>query len=232
MTPAQPKIILITGVTRGLGRAMADEFARLGHTVLGCGRSKHAIGQMVQAFGKPHDFQSVSVAADSEVKSWANRLLNTYGPPDLLLNNAAIINRNATLWQVGAQEFSDIVDINIKGVANVIRHFAPAMTALRRGIIVNFSSGWGRSTDAEVAPYCATKWAIEGLSRALAQELPPGMAAVSFNPGIINTQMLQSCFGSSASAYPSAAEWAKTAVPFLLEITPKENGQPLTAPGG
>src|SRR5579862_9090360 len=105
MSTAQPKVVLLTGVTRGLGRAMADEFARLGHTVLGCGRSKHAIGQMVQAFGKPHDFQSVNVAADSEVKSWANRLLNTYGPPDLLLNNAGIINRKAALWKVGGQEF-------------------------------------------------------------------------------------------------------------------------------
>jgi len=232
MSAIPPKIILITGATRGLGRAMAEEFARLGHTVLGCGRSKHAIGQMVQAFGLPHDFQGVNVAADAEVKSWANRLLNTFGPPDLLLNNAAIINRNAALWQVGAQEFSDIVDINIKGVANVIRHFAPAMTAVRRGVIVNFSSGWGRSTDAEVAPYCATKWAVEGLSQALAQELPPGVAAVAFNPGIINTQMLQSCFGSSASAYPLANEWAKTAVPFLLGLSAKDNGKPQTAPGG
>jgi NAD(P)-dependent dehydrogenase (short-subunit alcohol dehydrogenase family) len=230
MSDAPPKIVLITGVTRGLGRAMADEFAHLGHTVLGCGRSKFAIQQMAQSFGKPHDFSSVNVAQDAEVKSWANRLLNTFGPPDLLLNNAAIINRNAALWRVSAQEFSDVVDINIKGVANVIRHFAPALTAVRRGVIVNFSSGWGRSTDKEVAPYCATKWAIEGLSQALAQELPPGVAAVAFNPGIINTEMLQSCFGSSASAHPSAQDWAKTAVPFLLGLSARENGKSISAP--
>jgi NAD(P)-dependent dehydrogenase (short-subunit alcohol dehydrogenase family) len=230
MSDSPPKVILITGATRGLGRAMADEFARLGHTVLGCGRSKHAVMQLAQVFGKPHDFQSVNVAADSEVKSWANRLLNAFGPPDLLLNNAAIINRNAPLWKVGAQEFSDVVDINIKGVANVIRHFVPAMIAIRRGVIVNFSSGWGRSTDADVAPYCASKWAIEGLSRALAQELPPGMASVPFNPGIINTAMLQSSFGSSAASYVYPAEWAKTAVPFLLELGPAENGKPISAP--
>jgi NAD(P)-dependent dehydrogenase (short-subunit alcohol dehydrogenase family) len=230
MSDVPPKIVLITGVTRGLGRAMADEFARLGHTVLGCGRSKYAISQMAQAFGKPHDIQSVNVAADAEVKSWANRLLNTFGPPDLLLNNAAIINRNAVLWRVSAQEFSEVVDVNIKGVANVIRHFVPAMAAVRRGVIVNFSSGWGRSTDPEVAPYCATKWAIEGLSQALAQELPPGVAAVAFNPGIINTEMLQSCFGSSASAHPSPAEWARTAVPFLLGLGARDNGKPQSAP--
>ena len=93
MNSDRPSIILITGATRGLGRAMSEEFARQGHTVLGCGRAKHAITQLATSFGKPHDFQSVNVAADAEVKSWANRLLNTYGPPDLLLNNAALINQ-------------------------------------------------------------------------------------------------------------------------------------------
>ncbi len=153
------------------------------------------------------------------------------GAPDLLLNNAAIINRNAPLWKVPAREFSDVIDVNIKGVVNVIRHFAPTMIARRSGVIVNWSSGWGRSTDPDVAPYCATKWAIEGLTQALAQELPAGMAAVPLNPGIINTGMLQSAFGASAAQYPSAAQWAKKAVPFLLSLNSSHNGQPLTVPG-
>jgi NAD(P)-dependent dehydrogenase (short-subunit alcohol dehydrogenase family) len=93
---------------------------------------------------------------------------------------------------------------------------------------VNFSSGWGRSTDAEVAPYCATKWAIEGLTQALAQEIPDGMAAIPLNPGVIDTDMLRSCFGDSAASYPSAQQWAQRAVPFLLRLSPGENGQSLT----
>ena len=120
--------------------------------------------------------------------------------------------------------------MNLKGTANVIRNFVPAMLARKTGVIVNFSSGWGRSADAEVAPYCASKWAIEGLTQALAQELPTGMAAIPLNPGIINTEMLQSSFGGSATAYPTAEEWAKVAVPFLLQLGPNENGQPLTVP--
>jgi NAD(P)-dependent dehydrogenase (short-subunit alcohol dehydrogenase family) len=148
----------------------------------------------------------------------------------LLLNNAGLINHNAPLWEVGAEEFSQVVDVNVKGVANVIRHFVPAMVRRNRGVIVNFSSGWGRSTDAEVAPYCATKWAIEGLTQALAQELPPGMAAVPFNPGIIDTDMLRSCFGDSASGYPAPQEWAKVAAPFLLKLGPADNGRQLTVP--
>src|SRR6185312_5432116 len=125
-------------------------------------------------FSPPHDFSVINVADDSQAATWAKKILQSRGVPDLLINNAALINRNAPLWQVSAQEFSDVIDVNIKGVANVIRHFVPAMVARKSGVIVNFSSGWGRSTDAEVAPYCATKWAVEGLTQSLAQELPAG----------------------------------------------------------
>jgi len=227
---ARGKTILITGVTRGLGRAMAEEFIRLGHVVLGCGRSQPEIAQLQKQFATPNDFAAVNVAAEDQVAAWAKRILSSYGAPDLLLNNAALINRNAPLWEVSARDFSEVIDVNLKGVANVIRHFVPAMVRRRNGVIVNFSSGWGRSTDAEVAPYCATKWAIEGLTQALAQELPSGMAAVPLNPGIIDTDMLRSSFGSAASGYPAPDEWAKSAVPFLLKLGPADNGKPLTAP--
>ena len=132
----------------------------------------------------------------------------------------------------GADEFSRVMDINVKGTVSVIRHFLPAMIKLGEGVVVNFSSGWGRSTDAEVAPYCASKWAIEGLTQSLSQELPSGLAAVALNPGIINTDMLRGCFGGSASGYPTPESWAKTAVPFLLRLGPGDNGKQLTAPGG
>ncbi len=230
MAATDHRLVLITGATRGLGRALAAEFIRLGHTVVGCGRSADAIRQLAQQFSEPHDFQVVNVAADAEVQAWAGRILKSHGPPHLLLNNAAVINRNAPLWQVSAADFDAVIDVNVKGVANVIRHFLPAMMRRGEGVVVNFSSGWGRATDAEVAPYCATKWAIEGLTQALAQELPRGMAAVPLNPGIIDTEMLRSCFGGSAAAYPAPEAWAKTAVPFLLALGPRDNGRPLTAP--
>ena len=228
--PANQKTILITGVSRGIGRAMAEEFIRLSHTVLGCGRSEKEIRQLQKQSAAPHDFAVVDVSADEQVAVWAKRVLKSHGPPDLLLNNAGLINRNARLWEIGAREFSDVVDVNLKGTANVIRHFVPAMVKNQSGVIVNFSSGWGRSTAAEVAPYCATKWAIEGLTQALAQELPSGMAAVPLNPGIINTGMLRSCFGGSASGYPTPQEWAKIAVPFLLKLNSGDNGRPMTVP--
>ncbi|MGD1087706.1 MAG: SDR family NAD(P)-dependent oxidoreductase [Verrucomicrobiota bacterium] len=230
--PATSKIILITGVSRGLGRALTEEFIRLGHIVLGCGRSGNEIVQLQKQFPAPNDFATVDVSSDEQVAAWAKRVLPSHGAPDLLLNNAALINRNARLWEIRADEFSRVMDVNIKGVANVIRHFVPVMVARCAGVVVNFSSGWGRSTDAEVAPYCATKWAIEGLTQALAQELPPGMAAVPLNPGIIDTDMLRSCFAGGASNFPAADEWAKIAVPFLLRINSADNGKQLSVPVG
>lgn len=224
------KIVLITGVTHGLGRAMADAFARRGHTVLGCGRSEMEIERLRKIHPPPHDFYSVDVSNDVAVKPWASLVLTSHGAPDLLLNNAGVINKNAPLWEVSARDFSEVIDINLKGAANIIRHFVPAMIRRKSGVIVNFSSGWGRSTDAKVAPYCASKWGIEGLTQALAQELPSGMAAVPLNPGIINTRMLQNSFGDSASGYPLPEEWAAIAVPFLLKLGPDDNGKQMTVP--
>jgi len=222
------KTILITGVSRGLGRALTDEFICLGHTVVGCGRSQAAIAELRQQYGPPHRFDVVDVADDGQVQAWAQAVLAEPGPPDLLLNNAALANALAPLWQVPAAEFDTVIDVNIKGVANVIRHFVPAMVARKHGVICNFSSGWGRSTSPEVAPYCASKWAMEGLTQALAQELPKGMAAIPLSPGMIDTDMLRACFGSGAGRCPKPEPWAKAAVPWLLKLGPKDNGASLT----
>ena len=209
---------------------MVEEFSRLDHMVAGCGRSIREIEKLRATVGSPHEFYAVNVADDDAVKTWASVVLSSQGVPNLVLNNAGIINPNARLWEISAREFSDVVDTNVKGVANVIRHFAPEMVKRKEGVIVNFSSGWGRATDAEVAPYCATKWALEGMTQSFAQELPSTMAAATLNPGIINTEMLRSCFGSSAMNYPSAQEWAKIAVPFLLRLGPSDNGKQLSIP--
>lgn len=209
---------------------MAEGFIAGGHTVVGCGRAEKEIKKLRQQFAAPHDFYPVDVADDAAVKSWASVVLTSHGVPDLLVNNAGVINRNASLWEIEAREFDEVVDVNLKGTANVVRHFGGAMVKRKRGVIVNFSSGWGRSAEAEVAPYCASKWAVEGLTQSLAQELPTGMAAVALNPGIINTDMLRSSFGGTAATYPSPEEWATIAVPFLLAISAADNGKQLTVP--
>ena len=226
------RLILITGCSKGLGLSMVRSFAALGHTVIGCARSAPAISALQKEFPAPHSFAVVDVSDAAAIETWAAKVIASHGAPDLLLNNAAVIHPNAPLWKVPAERFNWVIDVNVKGLANVLRSFLPAMVKAKKGVIVNFSSGWGRSTSPEVSGYCASKYAVEGLTASLAQELPGGMAAVALNPGVINTEMLQDCFGKeSASHYPSAEEWAKRAVPFLLKIGPKDNGHPLTVPG-
>src|SRR6266478_3648029 len=147
---------------------MAQKFIELGHTVLGCGRSRDVIDQLRARYRcPPHDFAAVDVSQEYQVEPWAARLLSSHGAPDLLINNA--------------------------------------------GIIINISSGWGRSVSSDVAPYCASKWAIEGLTQALAEELPRGMAAIPLDPGVIDTDMLRSCFGGRASRFPAPKDWAEKA---------------------
>ena len=223
--------IVLTGATRGLGRAMTDALIARGQIVHGCGRDRVHVAELTHLYPAPHSFHVVDVTDEAGVVAWAKGVLAGAGPPDLLLNNAAVINAGAPLWEVPGEEFDKLVDINIKGVARVIRAFVPAMVKRGSGVIVNFSSGWGRSTSPEVAPYCATKYAIEGLTLALAQELPHGMAAVPLNPGIIDTDMLRASFGGAAASYASPKAWAEKAVPFLLDLGPRHNGESLTAPG-
>jgi len=231
MPKSDSKLILITGVTKGLGRSLAQGMAELGHTIVGCGRSAAQIETLSTDLREPHSFTALDVTKNVDVQRWATEVLKKYGPPDLLINNAAVINKNAPLWKVPEEEFDSVIDVNLKGIANIIRAFVPEMVRRESGVIVNLSSGWGRSTSPDVAPYCASKWGVEGLTLALAQEVPQGMAAIPLNPGIINTEMLQSCFGGSADRFPDADEWSMRAVPFILGFGSQHNGQQLTVPG-
>lgn len=222
------KTIVLTGVTRGLGRALTERFIDLGHTVIGCGRSSPEINSLRNRWKHPHRFTVVDVVDPRQVRAWAEEVLAAYGPPDLLINNAAIINEPAPLWEVPVEEFSSLIDINIKGVFHCIQAFAPAMVARKKGVVVNFSSGWGRSVSPDVAPYCASKYAIEGLSKAMAEEIPSGMTVVPLNPGIIDTAMLRTCFGESAKNHSKPETWAQRAAEFILKLGPAQNGQSLS----
>ena len=221
--------LLITGATRGIGRGLANAAVRAGHTVIGCGRDRTRLEELARTHGAPHRFDAIDVTDDAAVEAWAKSLTEEGNVPDLIFNNAALINQRLPLWEVPAEEFDALIDVNIKGVAAVIRHFCPPMIERGSGVIVNLSSGWGRSTSPNVAPYCASKFAIEGLSSALAAELPAGLASVALSPGVVHTEMLQVAFGKreAASAVDPAA-WGEDALAYLLSLGPRENGQSLT----
>ena len=225
------RTILITGVTRGLGLALAERYASGGHRIVGCGRTKKALTELADKLGEGHRFDAVDVVDDNAVAAWAKSVLESHGAPDLLLNNAALINERAPLWKVPVSEFDQVIDVNIKGVVNVLRHFIPAIIERGSGVICNISSGWGQFSAPDVGPYCATKFAIEGLTGSLAQELPDGIAAIPLSPGIIHTDMLDTAFGAEGAAEHWGTErWVDVAAPFILGLGPEQNGESVRIP--
>ncbi|KAM7263375.1 hypothetical protein ACFE04_001058 [Oxalis oulophora] len=225
------RTVLITGVGKGLGRALAIELAKRGHKIIGCSRTQDKLISLqsdISHDSPNHIFLPLDVRSNSSVAELAKLVVEKNAIPDIIVNNAGTINKNNKIWEVPEEDFDAVIDTNVKGVANVLRHFIPLMLPSKQGIIVNISSGWGRSGAALVAPYCASKWAIEGLSRSVAKEVPDGMAIVALNPGVINTDMLQSCFGTSASAYQAPDTWSSKAATMILNLTAADNGAALT----
>ncbi|KAI5414349.1 NADPH-dependent pterin aldehyde reductase [Lathyrus oleraceus] len=228
------RTVLITGVSKGIGRALAIELANRGHTIIGCSRTQEkldSLQSLLTTNSNHHLFLNTDVSCNNSVAEMARIVMEKKGgPPDIIVNSAGTINKNNKMWEVPAEEFDLVMDTNLKGSANVLRHFIPLMLRKNEGegIIVNMSSGWGRSGAALVAPYCASKWAIEGLTRSVAKELSQGMAVVALNPGVINTEMLASCFGVSASMYQSPELWALKAATMILNLTPADNGASLS----
>ncbi|XP_022157478.1 NADPH-dependent pterin aldehyde reductase-like [Momordica charantia] len=229
---AHSRTVLITGVSKGLGRALAVELSKRGHTVIGCSRSQHQLDSLQSELISPspdsHFLLPADVRSNASVEHLARLVVERKGVPDIIVNNAGTINKNSKIWEVPPDEFDTVLETNVKGTVNVLRHFIPLMISSKKGVIVNMSSGWGRSGAALVAPYCASKWAIEGLTRSVAKELPEGMAIVALNPGVINTDMLASCFGDSASLYQAPDAWALKAATMILNLTTADNGASLT----
>lgn len=219
----------LSGASRGCGAALARELAAAGHTVLGCARDAERLAALEAELGAPHRMTPTDVSDDAQVAAWAEAVA-AEGVPDLVIANAGLINRSAPLWELSADEVGAVIDVNVKGVAHMARRFLPPMIARGRGVFVAFSSGWGRSTAPEVAPYCASKFAVEGMISALAQELPAGLAAVAVNPGIIDTEMLRSCWAEGAASFPAPEVWARGAAPFLTRLGPADSGRQRDAP--
>jgi NAD(P)-dependent dehydrogenase (short-subunit alcohol dehydrogenase family) len=217
------KAWLITGATRGLGLALSHWAADMGYQIYGCGSSADAVAEARRQLGSPHAIEQVDVGDAAAVEQWVRGIFAGPGPcPERIINNAAIITPNSPLWEVSVGDFSRLIQINVCGTFHVIRAAVPCMQKRGGGVIVNLSSGWGRSVSPEVAPYCASKWAIEGLTQALAEELPDGLAAYALNPGVIDTRMLRSCFGAGADSSIKPEAWAQKAGPRIEKLTTRQ----------
>jgi|694.fasta_scaffold02054_35 NAD(P)-dependent dehydrogenase (short-subunit alcohol dehydrogenase family) len=234
----EKKLVVITGVTKGIGLALVEEFTRCGWRVAGCGRSVKTVQELQNKYGSEHLFSVVDIKDNVSVSKWAQEVASKMGIPFILINNAALINHPKVLWEIPSDEFADIMDTNVLGTVNMLRHFIPLMLQKKQGIIVNVSSGWrlnGKitfSSDCEgwgnFSPYCASKFAIEGLTQSLSQELPQGLIAVTLAPGTSNTDMLYKAIPEKIGQYPTAEERAKIIVPYILNIKPCDSGKHLS----
>ncbi|XP_016901014.1 NADPH-dependent pterin aldehyde reductase-like isoform X3 [Cucumis melo] len=231
------KVILITGVSKGLGRALALELATTyGHTVIGCSRDQTKLDSLhLQLSGVSPNANHLLLNVDVQrcnrsVEEFARIVKENELVPDIIVNNAGVVNKQGNMWEIDVQDFDNVIDTNIKGSANILRHFIPLMIPYNKGIIVNMSSDAGRDNTPYkmIAPYCASKWGIEGMSKSIAQELPKGMAIVALDPGVIHTDMLESCQGDLASQCQTPEHWVVKAAPTILNLTTKDNGASLT----
>lgn len=214
------RTVVITGATRGLGRALAESYLASGHRVMACGRSIESLAELARGAGEERArIDSIDVTEADAVEDWARRARDDGWRPDLVIANAGVINDPAPLWRISPSELARVLAVNVAGAAHTVRAFAPAMVDAGAGVLALLSSGWGRSTSPEVAPYCASKWAVEGMASALAQELPSGVAAYAVNPGVIDTDMLRTSFGDAAGAYEKPDEWVGVAAPFFLGLS-------------
>jgi 3-oxoacyl-[acyl-carrier protein] reductase len=172
------QIAVVTGASRGIGRATAALLVAAGARVAGCARHA-AEGLVVCDVGRPAD-----------VARFADQVLSEFGAPDLLVNNAGVVAR-ARLDETSTETWDAILDANLKGTFLVTRAFLPAMRARRRGRIVNIASISGRQGTAGLTAYCAAKHGVVGLTRALAEEVrDDGIVVNAVCPGSVDTEML------------------------------------------
>ncbi|MDB2576480.1 SDR family oxidoreductase [Planctomycetota bacterium] len=230
MEQGTQRTVALTGATRGLGRALAERLIEGGHRLVACGRSESLLEELEGLGGDRVFTRPVDVRSAAEVAAWAEEACARGMVPDLVIANAGKINDPAPLWEVSAEEFDAVLAVNVSGVANVMRALAPPMIQRGRGVLVGLSSGWGRFSSPEVAPYCASKFAVEGMISALAQELPDGMAAVAVGPGVIDTGMLRQVRGEAAGDCETPDVWSRRAAPFFLNLGAADNGGSVSVP--
>ena len=223
--------VCITGCSRGLGRAMALEFARKGWKVAGCARTAEAIATLAEELGNPHIFQAVE-----RHRRCSHALFRENSHRQPRRTQPARQQCSSHERQCSAKGYFS------RGVRQNSRCKLRGCSQLHSGLSASHGGcrAWrhrqlqfllGSLHRTGGSPLlCATKWAIEGLTQSLSQELPSGLAAVAFNPGIIDTDMLRSCFGEAAAGYHSPEDWARTAVPALASLGRSDNGSSVTAP--
>ena len=189
----QNQIALITGGSRGIGRATALLFAQEGADIAFChlddDAKAEATADEIRTLGRRAMHRSVDVANIAATKAFAGHVAETFGPIDILFNNAGM-NIRKPFEAYSEAEFDRIVNVHLKGMFFMAQAVYPAMAARGRGCIINVASQRGLKGAVNSAPYSAAKAGIMGLTRALAWEAAPrGVRVNAIAPGPIDTDL-------------------------------------------
>lgn len=196
-TPAEPRVWLVTGSSRGLGRALAEAVLVAGHRLVATARQPGRLDDLVER----HPARAVAVALDVSDRAQAEAAIraavDSFGRLDVLVDNAGYANVNA-IEDFTEEDFRAQIETNLWGVITVTRAALPVLRAQRSGHVIQISSIGGRDTAPGVGPYQTAKWAVEGYSGVLQKEVAPlGIQVTLIEPGGFRTDWV----GSSVTVH-------------------------------
>ena len=220
-------VAVVTGASRGIGRAAALALAGRGLDVALLARTADdlaAVARAVSACGVTALPLCCDVTATAEVSDAAARVLEKFGAPDVVVNNAGTIRR-APVHEMSLEDFRLVIDTNLTGTFLVTRAFLPAMLQRRRGRFLQIASISATLGSPGASAYCAAKWGVVGFTKSLAEELRgTGLGAMSILPGSVDTSMLE---GSGFNPQMTPEDVAKTIVYAALDAPSAMNGSSL-----
>jgi NAD(P)-dependent dehydrogenase (short-subunit alcohol dehydrogenase family) len=216
--------VLVTGCSKGIGYETALAFARLGHEVAATMRNPAGAPELAATAHReklPITVFAMDVDSDTSVADAVTAIVKALGPIDVLVNNAGI-ERAGTVEELPLAEFRAVMETNYFGVIRCIQAVLPSMRQRRHGCIINIASVSGHISSTPLAAYAASKFALEGLSEALAQEAKQFDVRVAIvEPGIIDTAMAQRiAVAGPTSAYMGQQRFAAMFAAVLTKPVP------------
>ena len=213
---SESKIALVTGASRGIGKAIALELAQQGCTVIGTATTDngaHAISEYLIAAGGTGEGLSANGSSDNSVTNLIETIIDKYGTPEILVNNAGITLDNL-LMRMKNNEWHEVIETNLGSMYRVTKACLKGMTRARWGRIINISSVVGSSGNAGQSNYCASKAGVEGFTRSVAKEIGSrGITVNAVAPGFIDTDMTRELPAQQTDALLSQIPLARLGQP-------------------